>query len=88
MVWFCAFMGVYTCPELEISYRLLVEEGKLMLQRRKYGKQTLDATIKDGFTQPGLDLNIFLTRNKIGQVNGMTISLDHVKNLRFLKQLQ
>jgi CubicO group peptidase (beta-lactamase class C family) len=81
-------MGVYTCPELEISYRLLVEEGKLMLQRRKYGKQTLDATIKDGFTQPGLDLNIFLTRNKIGQVNGMTISLDHVKNLRFLKQLQ
>jgi CubicO group peptidase (beta-lactamase class C family) len=79
------YTGTYTSPELDISYRLLVEDGILMLQRRKYGKQPLAPTFKDSFTQPGFDSHIYFTRNSEGQLEGMQISWDHVKKMKFLK---
>lgn len=80
-----AYEGAYTSPELDSTFSFLVEEDKLLLQRRKYGKMPLIPTIQDAFTTPEFPMNIFFYREN-GQVAGFKLSTGRVKGLRFIKQ--
>ncbi len=75
-----AFAGTYYSPELETTYSLRVENGKLVLLRRREGSMELTPTSSDAFRGRGLQFSF--TRDK-GKPNGFTVDAGRTRNLRF-----
>jgi len=75
-----AFAGTYYSPELETTYSLRVENGKLLLVRRRESALELAPTSSDTFGSRGLQFRF--TRDK-GKLNGFTVDAGRTKNLRF-----
>ena len=79
-----AYVGEYTSDEAEVSLRVVVEGGKLMVLRRPDTKLPLTANYADGFDS---DLGqIRFLRDARGRVNELSVSEDRVWDLRFTKQ--
>lgn len=88
-----AYAGTYYSPELDVNYTVLVQEGQLVLQRRKYGISRLLPTFADGFTGDITPdawgsgrLNIVFNRDDKNRVAGFRLSTGRVRNLRFVRQ--
>ncbi|MGH9846791.1 MAG: hypothetical protein ACREEM_49465, partial [Blastocatellia bacterium] len=79
------YAGDYYSEELNVTYQLAVEEGKLMLRRKTAPKSVLFPTIEDEFRVEGLIFNF--TRNDQQRPVGFTLNAGRVKNLRFVKTL-
>jgi hypothetical protein len=75
-----AFAGTYYSSELETTYSLRVENGKLLLLRRRETALELAPTSTDTFGSRGLQFRF--TREK-GKLNGFTVDAGRTKNLRF-----
>jgi CubicO group peptidase (beta-lactamase class C family) len=75
-----AFGGMYYSPELETTYSLRVENGKLMLTRRREAPAELTPTASDSFRSRGL---VFAFTREKGRPNGFTVDAGRTKNLRF-----
>jgi CubicO group peptidase (beta-lactamase class C family) len=75
-----AFAGTYYSPELETTYALRVENGKLILLRRREAALELAPTSTDTFGSRGVQFRF--TREK-GKPNGFTVDAGRTKNLRF-----
>ncbi len=80
------YCGNFICPELDSTFSFLVKEGKLAIRRRKYGEETLMATIEDGFITNGFPINIFFYRDAAGKVEGFKLSSGRVKGLNFIRR--
>jgi len=78
------YVGDYISLELGVRYKVMLEEDRLVLKRRKYGKIPLLSTIPDGFTTGRYSL-IF---NRDGQKNlsGFRLSSGRIRNFRFIKK--
>ena len=74
------FAGRYESPELETTYTLSVEGGKLMLRRRRSAPIALSPTTTDAFSAEGITYRF--TREK-GRVNGFLVDAGRTRNLRF-----
>ena len=74
------FAGIYYSPELETTYSLRVENGKLVLLRRRETPIELAPASADSFRARGLQF--IFTREK-GKPNGFTVDAGRTKNLRF-----
>ena len=74
------YAGRYESPELETSYALSVENGKLMLHRRRSAPIALTPTSSDTFTAGGITYRF--VREK-GKINGFLVDAGRTKNLRF-----
>ena len=74
------YAGRYESPELETSYSLSVENGKLMLHRRRSAPVALTPTTSDTFTAEGISYRF--VRDK-GRIAGFLVDAGRTKNLRF-----
>ena len=74
------FVGTYYSPELETTYTLRVDNGKLVVIRRREAPVELTPTSPDSFRARGLQFAF--TREK-GKPNGFTVDAGRTKNLRF-----
>lgn len=77
-----ALAGEYHSDEAEVAYTVLAEDGKLLLRRRPGTTVLLTPAYADAFTTPSGSLVRF-TRAAAGQVDGMTLGLPRVRELRF-----
>ena len=74
------FTGRYESPELEATYTLSAENGKLMLRRRRSEPIALTPTTTDTFTAEGITYR-FVREN--GRVTGFLVDAGRTRNLRF-----
>jgi len=74
------YAGRYESPELETSYTLSVDSGKLMLHRRRSPPIALAPTTADSFAAEGITYRF--TRDN-GRVRGFVVDAGRTKNLRF-----
>jgi CubicO group peptidase (beta-lactamase class C family) len=74
------YAGRYESPELETMYTLSVENGKLMLRRRRSEAIALVPSATDTFTAEGITYRF--VRDK-GRVAGFLVDAGRTRNLRF-----
>ena len=74
------YAGRYESPELETSYTFSVENGTLMLHRRRSAPVALTPFSSDTFTAEGISYRF--VRDK-GKITGFLVDAGRTKNLRF-----
>ena len=82
------YAGGYYSDEIDSTYRIAVQEGKLTLLRKKFPPLPLQAAFVDGFTSGSLVGTILFTRDQQQRVSGFVASSGRVRNFKFVKQLQ
>jgi len=75
-----AFAGTYFSPELETTYTLRVDNGKLVVIRRRQAPVELTPASTDTFGARGLQ---FAFTRERGKPNAFTVDAGRTKNLRF-----
>lgn len=83
-----AFVGDYYSQELDVSYRIVLEEGRLRIEHenphRPFPGGLLVPRIKDMYTVQGLLLRF--DRDEQRSVSSLTVDAGRVKNIRFEKK--
>jgi hypothetical protein len=74
------FAGTYYSPELEATYVLSVENGAVVVRRRRAPRTELTPTTTDSFSARGLQFHFTRDRKRI---TGFTVDAGRTKNLRF-----
>jgi hypothetical protein len=69
--------------EIEPVYRIVIENGGLVLKRLKSKPQKFEPTREDSFQ--GLDGDIHFQRNPSGKITGFVLDSGRIKNFRFNK---
>jgi hypothetical protein len=77
------FAGEYHCEELDTTYKIMVEDSKLLLNRRNFAQETLKPTSKD--LLKGTDSTFQFFRDEHDRVAGFNLGAGRVKNIRFIK---
>jgi hypothetical protein len=78
-----AFAGTYHSDEIDMTYRLGVEGGKLVIRFRPAQRIELAPVYADAFGAGG---NIIrFTRDPLGRVDGFLVSAGRVRRLRFVR---
>lgn len=78
------YAGEYASDELGVHYRLMLENGALILSRKNSPPESLKPVSRDLFT--GASTAFEFTRNALRQVTGFGVRADWVKRLQFIKQ--
>ena len=77
------YEGIYVSDEAEVTYTIKAENGALFALRRPDARFALAPSYKDAFTNAQLPLVLFRRDPKTGQVNGLSLGLGRVRDLRF-----
>jgi len=77
------YEGTYVSDEAEVTYTIRAENGVLVARRRPDARFTLAPSYKDAFTNAQLPLVLFRRDAKTGQINGLSLGLGRVRDLRF-----
>jgi len=80
------FAGEYVSAEIDPIYRILIENGKLVLKRSKQKPQTLSPLITDYFG--GSDGNLHFERDAGGHVIGFALNSGRIRNFRFARRAE
>lgn len=75
------YVGRYTSAELEVSYRLSLRNGKLVMRHHGDTPRALDPADKDAFVST--DGVVRFTRDAANRIDGFTVYLGRVWHLRF-----
>ena len=79
-----AFAGVYRSDEIEATYRIVIKNGQLRLERLKSAAADLEPLVTDTFSgQPGV---IRFTRDAANSVTGFVLEAGRVRGMRFWKE--
>jgi CubicO group peptidase (beta-lactamase class C family) len=78
------FSSTYYSEELDTSYKLSVESGKLVTANRNGVKRTLQPTFTDAFLAGGLQF--VFQRNAKGEIESFRVQAGRTRNLLFVKQ--
>jgi CubicO group peptidase (beta-lactamase class C family) len=78
------FSGDFVSEELGVTYTAFVEGGALRIRFRPAYRLTLVPVFKDGFECDGTTLRF--TRGPAGQVDGILVSTDRARRVRFVKR--
>ena len=79
-----AFAGVYRSDEIESTYRIVVTDGRLRLERLKSAPAVLEPLVTDTFSgQPGV---IRFTRDTTNAVTGFVLEAGRVLGMKFWKE--
>ena len=79
-----AFAGVYRSDEIEATYRLVIKDGKLSLERLKSASAELAPLVTDTFLgEPGV---LRFTRDATGAVTGFVLEAGRVRGMKFWKE--
>jgi len=77
------YSGSYVSEEIDPVYRIVVDNGGLVLKRLKSKPQKLRPTLADYFQGPNGDLHF--QRDQSGRVTGFLLNSGRIKNFRFRK---
>jgi CubicO group peptidase (beta-lactamase class C family) len=77
--------GTYASDEAEVDLKVIADGRDLKIHRRPDTTLTLRPVYADAFTAPGLGLVRF-RRDPSGRVTGLSVTLDRVWDLRFLRK--
>ncbi|HYV03550.1 MAG TPA: serine hydrolase [Blastocatellia bacterium] len=80
------YAGAYYSDEIDSTYRVAVQDGKLTLLRKKFPAVPLQPAFTDAFTTGSLLGTIKFTRDQQQHVTGFIASGGRIRNLRFEKQ--
>jgi len=80
------YTGAYYSDEIDSTYRVAMQDGKLTLLRKKFPAVPLQAAFTDAFTTGSLLGTIKFTRDQQQHVTGFIASGGRIRNLRFEKQ--
>ena len=76
------FAGEYVSDEAEVTLRLVVEGGKLVLHRRPNETMELSPSYRDALSAPRAGL-LWFRRDGRGRVTGLSLGLGRVRELQF-----
>ncbi len=79
------YVGSFYSEELDTTYKLLMENGKLMAMDRNGAKRLLIARTRDLFTL-GQGAQFEITREASGKVTGFGVNAGRIRGVRFVKQ--
>jgi len=79
------FTGSFYSEELDTSYRLSVENGRLTMINRNEAKRPLTPRPSDSFSAPG-GVQLEFSRDAQGKVTGFGVNAGRIRNVRFVKQ--
>jgi len=77
------YVGDYYSDELQATYKIISEGGKLMLKRKNAPMLPLSPTLKDQFAAG--PANVSFIRNALNRVSGFTVNAGRVTNIRFVR---
>jgi CubicO group peptidase (beta-lactamase class C family) len=80
------YSGDYYCAELDVTYRLRIENDELILGRRNSPQEHLKPVSHDLFK--GTRTSFEFARNAQSQITGFDLGAGRVRNIRFIKQRQ
>ena len=78
------FTGSYVSEEIDPIYRIIIQDGNLMLARLKYKNDTLHAAVRDVFT--GDIGTVRFTRDANQHISGFILNAGRIQNFRFSKK--
>jgi CubicO group peptidase (beta-lactamase class C family) len=78
-----AYAGSYVSEEIEPIYRIIVENGSLVLKQLKSKPEKLQPTLVDYFEGSNGDLHF--QRDQSGKISGFVLNSGRIKNFRFRK---
>jgi CubicO group peptidase (beta-lactamase class C family) len=78
-----AYAGAYQSDEIEPVYRIVMEDGGLVLKRLKLRPDKLRPTVADYFR--GSIGSLHFVRNSEGQVSGFVLNAGRIRDFRFRK---
>lgn len=85
------YVGKYYSPELDATYRVLLQEDSLVLDRPRYGMGQLRSVFEDGFIMLEAEhlgtINLLFNRDAQHQITGFNLSIHQVRHLSFEKQI-
>jgi hypothetical protein len=88
-----AFEGEFLCPELDICDRVVLREGGLWLERRKYGANPLHPTTTDRFTTEvssslgaPFPYDIAFRRDAGKRITGFEVNAGRVRHLKYVRK--
>jgi len=82
-----AYAGRYFSPELETTYVVREDGGRLVATHRRHGDTVLTPREKDRFEGSAFYLgDVKFTRDTAGAITGMLVTTGRVRNLRFERQ--
>ena len=76
------FAGRYASPELDTTWRLVVENGRLFVRHRGISADGMTPTVRDAFTLDGM--NLVFRRGSGGKVTGFTLDAGRVRGVTFV----
>ena len=82
--WVLALAAFLFSDELEATYRIVVKDGRLRLERLKSNSSVLEPLVTDTLaSQPGV---IRFTRDAAGTVTGFELEAGRVRGMNFWKE--
>jgi hypothetical protein len=81
-----AYAGTYDSEELETTYALAIEAGRLALRDRRREVGALVPTVHDEFALGSMALRF--DRDGSGRVTGFRLGQGRIRNLRFIRRSQ
>jgi len=81
-----AYAGAYVSKEIDPVYRIVVENGGLVLKRLKSKPEKLDPALPDYFL--GLNGDLHFQRDAAGKIAGFVLNAGRIKNFHFTKTAQ
>jgi len=79
------YTGKYYCPELDTTYTVMPQDGKLLLRAGHWGDFLLSPRFADSFANPAEMGSIMFTRDRKNNVAGFVVRSGKVRNLYFNK---
>jgi hypothetical protein len=81
---FVDYSGDYYCAELDVTHRLGVENGELILSRRNSPQEHLKLVSHDLFK--GADISFEFVRNTQSRITGFDLGAGRVRSIHFVKR--
>jgi hypothetical protein len=78
------YLGRYDSPELEVSYLVAINDGRLEIGRSNLKRDPIRPVDRDAFQADGNVIQF--TRDAVGRVDGFTVYAGRVWHLRFDRQ--
>ena len=78
------YVGEYYSDELEVTYRLVLEDGSLYVRHRNAPNTALQPTVPDHFRVRGLVISFARDQNR--RVSSMSVNAGRVRNIRFVRR--
>jgi CubicO group peptidase (beta-lactamase class C family) len=81
------YAGTYYSEELDAAYKVVCQDDKLAMHRKKFRPAPLQPAFNDAFSGPGVGTIRFI-RDAQNRVTGFLLSSGRIRNFRFVKQPQ